>query len=105
MKITNNELILSFHRALLGAIPTNLRGLTIKIEQDVLIWRGYFDGEPSEEEKEVLSVACTEVLADFPIIKVVEEEYINHMYPLKMEMLQLWVFLRWETNEDYPLFS
>ncbi|MEH7482627.1 hypothetical protein V7157_16530 [Neobacillus drentensis] len=94
MKSTNNELILSCQRALLGAIPYKLRGLTVKLENKTLYWKGYFDGEPTEEEKEILSVVCAEVIADFPIIKVVEEEYINHSFPLKMEMLQFWAFLR-----------
>jgi hypothetical protein len=65
MKKTNSDLILSCHRALLGAIPVKLRGLTIKLEQDTLFWKGYFDGEPTEEEKEVLSIAFTEVIADY----------------------------------------
>lgn len=96
VKPENSELILSCHKALLGAIPTKLRGLTIAIEEDTLFWRAYFDGEPTEEEKEVLSGACTEVIADFPSINVVKEEYINRESPLIMEMLQLWAFLKWE---------
>ena len=61
-----------------------------------MYWKGYFDGEPTEEEKEILSVACTEVIADFPTIMYAKEEYLNHSYPLKMEMLQFWAFLKWE---------
>lgn len=93
---TIKELIISCHYSLLGAIPKKLRGLTVKLENETLYWKGYFDGEPTEEEKEILSVACTEVIADFPIIKVVKEEYLIHIYPLEMEMLQFWAFLRWE---------
>ncbi|NHM32445.1 hypothetical protein [Neobacillus terrae] len=96
MKPTNNELILSCQKSLLGAIPFKLRGLTVKLENRTFYWKGYFDGEPTEEEIEILSIACVEVIADFPIIKDFEEEYINHAFPLKMEMLQFWAFLRWE---------
>jgi hypothetical protein len=96
MEPTSSELILSCHKALLGAIPSKLRGLTIGIEKDILFWKAYFDGEPTEEEKEVLSTACSEVIADFPKINVVKEEYVNYKYPLKMDMLQFWVFLKWE---------
>jgi hypothetical protein len=96
MKPTNSELILSCHSALLGAIPTKLRGLTIGIEKDTLFWKAYFDGESTEEEKELLSIACSEVIADFPIINAIKEEYVNCKYPLEMEMLQLWAFLKWE---------
>ncbi|RZT21624.1 hypothetical protein [Fictibacillus sp. BK138] len=96
MDITINNLIISCHRSLLGAIPHNLRGLTVMFENETLHWIGYFDGEPSEEEKRLLTLACTEVIADFPIIKGVNEEYLNHSYPLKMDMLEFWAFLRWE---------
>jgi hypothetical protein len=97
----NSSLILSLHRALHGAIPVNLRGLKVKINGDTLFWIGYFDGEPTEEEKEILSVACTEVIADFPNIDSVKEEYINYPSPLKMEVANLydWGFLRWESSD------
>jgi hypothetical protein len=91
-----NDLIISCHSSLLGAIPNKLRRLTVKIEHDTLYWKAYFDGDPTEEENEILSIACTEVIADFPIIKVVKAEYINHKQPLKMEMMEFWAFLRWE---------
>ncbi|PHE52844.1 hypothetical protein COF52_28435 [Bacillus pseudomycoides] len=65
---TINDLIIICHYSLLGAIPNNLRGLTVKLENKTLYWKGYFDGEPTEEEIEILSVACTEVIANFPII-------------------------------------
>lgn len=94
MKPTKNELILSCQKSLLGVIPYKLRGLTVKLENETLYWKGNFDGEPTEEEKEILSVVCTEVIADFPIINEVNEEYLNHTNPLKMEMLQFWAYLR-----------
>jgi hypothetical protein len=95
---SKNDLIISCHYSLLGAIPNKLRGLTVALENETLHWKGYFNGEPTEEEKEILSIACTEVIADFPIIKVVKEEYLNHLHPLKMEALQFWAFLRWEQD-------
>lgn len=71
-----NKLIVSCHRALIGAIPTKLRGLTVKLEDSKLYWKGYLDGEPTEEEQDAVSTACTEVLADFPFISSLEEEYL-----------------------------
>ncbi len=79
----NSPLLFSLHRALLGAIPRNLKGLRVKESSNLLIWQAFFDTVPTEEEKEVLSVACTEVIADFPIINTVKEEYIYHPAPLK----------------------
>jgi hypothetical protein len=95
---TINDLIISCHHALLGAVPNKLRGLTIKLENDTLYWRGYFDGESNNDEKEILSKACTEVIADFPIIMNCKEEYLNHRFPLEMEKLQFWAFIRWEKS-------
>ncbi|MFD1356862.1 hypothetical protein ACFQ4X_03035 [Fictibacillus halophilus] len=100
MDTTIDDLIISCHYSLLGAIPQKLRGLTVMLDNETLYWTGYFNGEPSEAEKELLSMACTEVVANFPMIKGVKEEYLNHSYPLKMEMLQFWAFLRWENDKD-----
>jgi len=90
----------SCHRALIGAIPKSLRGLTIDYEKDGLYWKAYFDGVPSEEEKEVLSVACTEVIADFSEIMTAKEEYLFCPYPQKMDRLKMWIFLRWEDETN-----
>ncbi len=68
----------------------------MKLENETMYWRGYFNEEPTEEEKEILSVACAEVIADFPIIKTVNEEYLHVPYPLRMEKLHFGAFLRWE---------
>lgn len=96
---TKNDLILSCHNSLIGAIPNSLRGLTVKLENRTLFWKGYFEDEPTEEEKEILSIACTEVIADFSIINNVKEEYITHPKPLKMKRLLFWAFLRWEQDK------
>ncbi|PIC56459.1 hypothetical protein CSV80_14515 [Sporosarcina sp. P12(2017)] len=91
-----NLLVLSVHRALFCAIPRNLKGLRVLIdEENELIWQAFFDTEPTEEEKEVLSVACTEVLADFPGIDVVEEEFLYHPMPLDIQTIEEWAFVRW----------
>ncbi|MFA9560488.1 hypothetical protein ACERII_24620 [Evansella sp. AB-rgal1] len=97
----NTLLILSSHRALHGAIPKNLKGLKSKIvNKSHLQWICYFDQEPTEEEKDRLSDACTEVIADFPLISSVDEQYLYHPEPLNMEgsVIAGWAFFRWEPN-------
>jgi hypothetical protein len=42
MKPTKNELILSCQRALLGAIPYKLRGLTVKLENENVVLERLF---------------------------------------------------------------
>lgn len=46
-----NNLIISCHYALLGAMPNKLRGPAVKLENETLKWKGYFDGEPTDDEK------------------------------------------------------
>ncbi|MFJ8261015.1 hypothetical protein ACIQ4I_03505 [Rummeliibacillus sp. NPDC094406] len=98
-----NNLILSTHRALYEAIPPNVRGIICRYENGILIWKVFFDGSYTEDEKELLSCACTEVLSDFPdYIKRVEEQYIKLSYPQKMEMAPMsdWAFKRYENNNN-----
>ncbi len=95
----NTSLRLSCHRTLIGAIPKKLKGLKVKIEKGhLLVWHAYFDQAPTEEEKENLSVACTEVIADIPNITAVDERYMVHPGPLrtKDEPYSNWAFFRWE---------
>lgn len=95
-----SALLFSLHRALFGAIPKNLKGLRVKITNDLLIWQAFFDTEPTEEEKEVLRVASTEVIADFPNINIVDEEYLHHPAPLKNTTRDEWAFVRWEPETE-----
>lgn len=78
----NTELILSAQRALFRAIPKNTKAIYAKIENNHLIWKVFFDQEPTENEKNLLSIAATEVIADFPEITSCEEQYIHHPSPL-----------------------
>jgi len=95
-----STLLFSLHRALFATIPKNLKGLRVKMINNLLIWQAFFDTEPTEEEKKVLSVACTEVIADFPNINKVEEEYLYHPTPLKNTTLEEWAFVRWEAKTE-----
>ncbi|PIC87160.1 hypothetical protein CSV72_04070 [Sporosarcina sp. P20a] len=93
----DNSLALSIHRALFCAIPKNLKGLRVVIEENnKLIWQAFFDAKPTEEEKEVLSIASTEVLADYPDIHTIEEEFLYHPAPLNIQAIEEWAFVRWE---------
>lgn len=96
------ELFVSVHRALYEAIPANLRGLICRYSNGTLLWRAYFNNEFTEEEKDVLSESCTEIVSDFPdFIENVKEEYLVRLYPLIMESAPIdeWGFKRFEHNE------
>jgi hypothetical protein len=48
----------------------------------------------------VLSAACTEVLADFPFIIAVQEEYLFHPLALSITHIKDWAFVRWEPERN-----
>jgi hypothetical protein len=62
----NRELMLSVQGALLGAVTDNLFAVTAgwTVRGGIVI-RGYYYGEPTDEDRDVLQVAGTEIAADF----------------------------------------
>ena len=93
---SNTQLILSGQRALFKGISKNTKAVYAKIQNDTLIWKAYFDEEPTEEEKEILRVAATEIIADFPHIKECSEAYITHPSPIDFqhEIYCDWLYAR-----------
>ena len=94
----NIPLMLSGQRALFKGIAKNTKAVYAKIENDLLIWKVYFDEEPTEFEKEMLSIAATEIIADFPDIKRCNEQYITHPSPINFqkEIYYNWLYARVE---------
>lgn len=60
----------------------NLRGVTAqwKNEENTLALSMYFDGEPTEEEKDDVSAICAEIIASFSDA-LMEENYMRWDYP------------------------
>ena len=52
--------------ALLGAVTPNLRAVTVHYDETSLTLEAFYDLPPSEDEQEAISIAETEVIADFP---------------------------------------
>lgn len=99
MLIDKSDLLLSSHSVLIGAIPKKLRGLTVKNDYNVLFWKAYFDDQPSEKEKDVLSKALREISSKYPSIHNVKEEFVFIPTSFRIEMQDYWIFLRWEENQ------
>jgi hypothetical protein len=57
---------LSAQRALLGAVGRNVLGVCVALEGDRLLFRGYVGEHATEDEREALDFAASEMLADFP---------------------------------------
>lgn len=98
---SQTKLIQSVHRALESAVPTSTKAIYAKVVGDTLIWRVYFDTEPSEDEIERLSEAQTEIIADFPKIQSVNEDYIVHPAPINYSTKHYseWIFPRLEEQQ------
>lgn len=94
------ELRLSALRALLGAIPSSLRAVSVDVDKHTIYYRCIFDDEPTEIERDLLSVAATEVIADFPEPYDIEEEYLVIPKSGKMNHLKHLVFHRYEPLDE-----
>ena len=92
------EIKLSAQRSLLGHVPASLRAVSVDADGSKIYYRCIFDGKPTEDEWELLSIAATEMIADFPEPYTIEEEYLHIPYPSMMEHLKHVVFLRHESK-------
>ncbi len=90
------DLRLSSQRALLGNIPTTLRSASVEYRDTEIACRFVFDGEPSEYDRELLSCAASEIIADYNDPYTISEEYLAVQYPSEMKYLQHIVFARHE---------
>ncbi len=59
------RLCLSAQRALWGQVPPTLRAASIAAYEHCVYFRCYFDVTATEDDKELLSEAAAEILADF----------------------------------------
>jgi hypothetical protein len=91
------KVILSANRALLGAVTPNLRGVTLDYIPELLTLRAYFDIDATDEEKELIDIALTEMIADlYYDIKTCKYEPVELAAPAKLTVLKDWIYLRYE---------
>lgn len=96
----NADLRLSAQRALLDHIPPCLRAVSLEYKEGKIIFRIVYDRKPSTAEKELLSMAGTEIVSDFPDISEFVEEHLEIHMPEKIPHLENLVYQRNETNYD-----
>lgn len=87
---------LSAQRALLGAIPTSLRAVSVEVTGQTVRVRSIFDEGCTEDDKEMLSVAGTEIIADYLAPFTIDEEFLIIAMPQPMHHLTHLVYLRHE---------
>lgn len=96
----------SAQRALLGAVTSNLRAVTVKIEQTIKLLKicFFYDGDISEEVFDLASIATAEMAADFPEYDL--DDHIERLdYPKKILVEGILVYFRKESKkiEDWAL--
>jgi hypothetical protein len=94
------SLKLSVQRALLGNVSPNLRAVCADIKSHEIFANFYYNGEISEEDREMYNSAVDQILADFFYMEVEGKETVFHLpiirldYPEKMPLIGHWVYYR-----------
>lgn len=89
-----DDIRLSAQRGLWGNVPCSLRAFSVEIDGTVVRTRSVFDESVDEEEKELLSAAGAEIIADYPASFTIEEEFLVVPKGEKMQHLAQLIFLR-----------
>ena len=89
---------LSAQRALWGSVPPTLRAVSVGASEHCIHFRCYFHGPTSDADKELLSEAATEIIADFSAPWTISEEYLDLSYPEPMRHLEHLIYLRHEPS-------
>lgn len=99
------SLKLSILSALTSNVSRELRGICTKFENNTASIYFYYDGEMSENKKEISELVMDEVIADcsereieffYPIIRI--------DYPDRLPLIGSWVFLRAESDLSKAVF-
>lgn len=94
------DLRLSAQRALWDNVPPTLRAVSIELRDRVIHFRAVFEPGVSDGDRELLSEAAAEVIADFPEPFDIVEEFLEVPVTLRPEHLQYLVFLRAERRPE-----
>ena len=87
------HVLLSVQKALLGAISSQLRAVTVSWDMHRIDMYFIYDGELSEDDRESAECAATEVLANFPDDHV-EAHYVRCDVPDRTPALGMHVVFR-----------
>ena len=94
--IERTDIMLSVQRALLGNVTSNLRGVAVDWDDRLIHLVCYYNGVISDDDRETMSCAHTEVVADFIDHKPVQMTLERLDTPNKMNGFRAWAFLRKE---------
>ncbi|HEX8550856.1 MAG TPA: hypothetical protein VF681_04810 [Abditibacteriaceae bacterium] len=99
----NSRLKLSLQKALLGAITDNLYAVTAGFEGQWIRIDAYFTGDITAEDRDSISVAATEVIADFATDFMIDERCYSLLEHNSLKTLDFWAFLRQREENSPPI--
>lgn len=97
MKVVDLGLRVSAQRALLGAIYPDVRLIKVRRDENLITFTAICDVHFTDITRGALSIAATEIIADFPDCEL-DEQIIGSVGPLPKEhvLAEGWVFQRAE---------
>lgn len=100
--IERSDVLLSVQRALLGEVPSSLRGVACGWNDKLITLRFIFDGPINPNEEQNMYAAGSEVIADFHAPATIDEQVIRVDSPKSLSgyALQAWAYIRKEAPED-----
>lgn len=97
MNVVDSGLRLSAQRALLGAISPHIRLIKVRRSGSSITMTTIASQPIGEQAEEALSVAATEIVADFPDCQIEEQLLItSEELPRENLLEQGWVYQRFE---------
>lgn len=96
LQLLQLQLQLSAQRALLGVVTPNLRAVSLQRRADAVHWLAVFAEEPTEQERILISVAASEVVADFSDALQLVDEVLVAPPPEEVQHLEHLVYARHE---------
>lgn len=87
---------LSVQRSLVGNVTANLAGLHAELRGKTILIDAYFFNAPSEEDRELIDDAATEVIADYPDGYMIEI-HLGALSEINVKGIT-WDFLRSEAS-------
>jgi len=94
----DNKLILNNIRALQGQITSSLRSVSVELREKVIVRQGLFDSDATVDDFEIMSVACAEIIADYPWGYDLEEIIKYVPASENMKHLKNLIYLRHKQN-------
>ncbi len=103
MPVADPALRLSALRALLGAISPKIRLVKVASALAEIELTAIAECELSEDEREALSIAAAEIIADFPASTIAERVIVDKgPLPAEDVMRAGWIYQRYEQVQKRP---